>query len=107
MWPISQEVKEALRKIAEKTTGWKVKDAHIKKIVISAFSKHGRREITYAICVGEELNPDISDTASEQVLAIFESNTYLVITPNRGIQGEMPYLFPTEKIIAIEREQAK
>ena len=99
---ITEKIKEGFRKFAEKTLQWNVKDTEIKSITVYAKRIRGRDKIR-KITVGEEISPPIADTPGEPVLAIFESTTYLVVTPNRGgIQG-VPYLWGKEDVIGVEK----
>lgn len=103
IFPVPPDVKESFRKFAEETTGWQVKDTDIKKITVSIFSEHIKKRIVAGICVGDELNTNVSCVYPEPILAIFESNAYLVITPNRGGLRGMPYLFGNEEVLSVER----
>lgn len=95
--------KESFRRFAEQVTGWPVKDTNIKKIKVHAFSGRIKRQVESNICVGEELDSNLSNMPHEPVLAIFESNEYLVVTPNSGNSKGTVYLFQPEEVIGIER----
>ncbi|HUU56531.1 MAG TPA: hypothetical protein VMW93_04245 [bacterium] len=92
---------EAIRKFAEETTGWKVEESLIKSILIE--DKSGRGFGRVKIEVGEPLHPGMSDFPGEKVMAIFKSNAYLVITPNRGGIRGMPYLYGLDEIVSLEK----
>lgn len=77
----AQEVWESVKKFAEKTLDWEVSDRRIFSI---AYQKHGE---DYYVEVGK---PDPRN--GELVIAILESITYLVCTPNRGVLRGMPIL---------------
>lgn len=101
--PPTPVVKETFRKFAEQMTGWEVKDTNIKKIKVHAFSDRIKRPINSDICVGEEIDANLSNTPHEPVLAIFESNEYIVVTPSLRSQEATVYLFDPEEILNIER----
>ena len=97
------EVREALRKFAEETTGWDVKDPHIKSITVRT-SRHGGDLVRIAVS-DMITDPTVANQTGERVLAIFESNAYLVVTPNRGgVRGE-PYYFGRSKVVSVELEE--
>ena len=77
----AQEVWQVVKKFAEKNLGWDVSDRRIFSI---AYHKHGN---DYYVEVGK---PDPRN--GELVIAILESVTYLVCTPNRGVLRGMPIL---------------
>jgi len=98
------EQRELFRKFAEQMTGWPVKDTNIKKISVRAFSKQVKKEIVSDICVGEELNRFLADFNPERVLAIFESNEYLVVTPDTTERNRRVYLFDEKEVLKVEKE---
>ena len=101
----SPDTKESLRKFAEGLTGWQVKDTGIKSMRVRALSRSLRRRIDADICVGEELSTDLSSLPHESVLAIFESNAYLVVTPDRNsTQDGTVYIFEPHEVTGIHRE---
>lgn len=102
--PPTPVVKENFRKFAEQMTGWEVKDTNIKKIRVHAFSDRIKRPINSDICVGKEIDTNLSNTPHEPVLAIFESNEYIVVTPSPRTQEATVYLFGAGEILNIERE---
>lgn len=77
----AQEVWDTVKKFAEENLGWDVSDRRIFSIV---YHKHGE---DYYVEVGK---PDPRN--KELVIAILESVTYLVCTPNRGVLRGMPIL---------------
>ena len=91
--------REALIKHAEDVTGWQVKDTGINSIVVND------RELAITdvrIAEGDRLSPLLSETPNELVLAILESDTYLVVTPTRGGISGMPYLFGLPQVSDVE-----
>ncbi len=98
------EQRELVRRFAEEMTGWPVRDTNIKKISVRAFSKRIKKEVTSDICVGEELDRFLADINPERVLAIFESNEYLVITPDRNAKNRRVYLFDPKEVLNVEKE---
>lgn len=77
----AEEVWTSIRKFAEQTTSWPVSSRRIFSIDYCHDGKDGRAE------VGQD-ETDIR----EPVIAILESNTYLVCTPNRGVLRGIPRL---------------
>ena len=83
----AEAVWEAIKKFAEDNLGWEISERRIFSI---AYHKHGQ---DYYVEVGE---PD--PRVKEPVLAILESNTYLVCTPNRGVVRGIPILVGQDKV---------
>ena len=77
----AQEVWASVKKFAEETLDWEVSD---RRIFSMTYQKHGK---DHYVEVGK---PDPRN--AELVIAIFESITYLVCTPNRGVLRGMPIL---------------
>jgi hypothetical protein len=98
------EIKESCRKFAEQVTGWQVRDTNIKKMKVRTFSWRIRRLVESNICVGEYLDFNLSNLPNEQVIAIFESNEYLVVTPNKSDLKGTVYFFPQKEVVAVEKE---
>ena len=86
----AEEVWESIRKFAEETTGWNVKEKRIKSLTFL----DGRKSCIAT--VGEEL-----EQAREPVFAILESVTFLVCTPNRGVLRGNPVLIGRNDVIEI------
>lgn len=98
------EKKESLRRFAEEITGWQVKDTNIKTIKVMHFSDRMKKRVFSDICIGKELDENLSNVPHEPVVGIFESNDYhLVVTPNRNNLKGTVYFFEQENIINIER----
>lgn len=98
------ERKESLRKFAESVTGWQVKDTNIKTIKVLHFSGRLKKRISSDICIGKELDENLSNAPHEPVAGIFESNQYLVVTPSRNNLKGTVYFFEQEEVVNIERE---
>lgn len=98
------EAREAVRKFAEQITGWQVNDTHIKKISVRAFSSRIRKNVFSDIRVGEELDLSLSSFPHEPVLAIFESDKYLVVTPDKLKSNRRVYLFERREVVGVEKE---
>lgn len=75
------EVWQNVKKFAEKTLDWEVSDRRIFSI---AYNKHGQE---HYVEVGK---PDPRN--GELVIAILDSTTYLICTPNRGVLRGIPIL---------------
>ena len=97
-----EDVREGIRKFVEETMGWKVNSREIKAIWVHPRSEHKRIYDDIKIEVGEYLDNRMSDTPNEKVMAIFESNTFLVCTPNRGVLRGIPYLYGKEEVYKVE-----
>lgn len=98
------ETREAVRRSTEDITGWQVNDTNIKKITVRAFSSCLKKEIRSDICVGEEMNLYLSSIPHQPVLAIFESDKFLVVTPERIKSSKRIYLFERGEVLGVERE---
>ena len=83
----AEAVWEAIRRFAEDNLGWEISERRIFSI---AYQHHGQ---AYYVEVGK---PD--PRVKEPVLAILESNTYLVCTPNRGVVRGIPILVGQDKV---------
>lgn len=90
---------EGCRRFAEDTTGWQVRDIGIKAIV----ARNRRYDEPVRIEVDQEFPHLIADSPGEKVIAIFESNAYLVVTPNRGGIRGIPYLFGKHEVLQVIR----
>ncbi len=86
----TQEVWKCVKRFAEETLDWEVSDRRIFSI---AYQKHGK---DYCVEVGK---PDPRN--GELVIAILESITYLVCTPNRGVLRGMPLLIAESELTDI------
>ena len=81
---------DAIRSFAHETLGWKIKDSKI----FSIQYRHSGKE--YYAEVGK-----IFPLIGETVIAILESNIYLICTPNRGVIRDLPVLVGREEVIKI------
>ncbi len=104
-FPIPPEVRERFKRFAEQATGAPVKDTHIKKINVHAFSSRIKRPVFSQINVGDELDLNLSNLPHEQVCAIFEANNYLVVTPDKGKANATVYFFDPSEVSEVEREE--
>jgi hypothetical protein len=94
---VTEEVRENIRKYLEETTGWAVSNRRIKALVV--YPRPSRHKIYgVTIEIGKYLDNRMSDTPNEEVMAIFESNAFLVCTQNRGVLRGMPYLYGKEEV---------
>lgn len=101
---MEEKIREAFRKFAETTTGWQLKDTHIKKISVRTFSSRIKKHIVSDICVGQELDDNLVNLHHVPVAGIFEANDYFVVTPDRGDLNGTVYLFEGKEVVGIERE---
>jgi len=81
----AEEVLESIVKFAEKTTGWQVSK---RRIFYISYTHNGKN------LFAEVGKPD--PETREEVIAILESNAYLVCTLNRGVKQDMPLLVGKE-----------
>ena len=98
---VTDEMREGMRKFAEETLGWKVSKKKIKAIWVYPKGRYddiGKLKIE----VGKLIDSRMTDTPNENVMAIFESNAYLVCTFNRGGARGAPYLYGKEEVFEIE-----
>lgn len=94
----AEMVWEATKKFAEEMLGWDISERRIFSI---AYRHEGK---DYHVEVGK---PD--PRSHELVVAILESTTYLVCTPNRGVVRGIPILVGQDKVgktIDFENHQA-
>ncbi len=96
---VTEKVREGIRKFAEETTGWTVSNRRIRTILVHT-SRHNVGNIK--IEIGKYVDSRMSDTPNEEVMAIFESNAFLVCTPNRGVLRGMPYLYGKDEVYKVE-----
>ncbi len=96
----SEDLREGIRKFVEETMG-RINSREIKAIWVYPRSEH-KRINDIKIEVGKYLDNRMSDTPNEQVMAIFESNTFLVCTPNRGVLRGIPYLYGKDEVYKVE-----
>lgn len=85
------EAWEATRKFAQDTLGWEVGDRRIFRLDY----RHGGKSM-----VAEVGKPD-PFIGEEPIMAILESNAFLVCTPNRGVLRGMPILVGIEEILKV------
>lgn len=85
----AEKVYDSIKKFAKETTGWDVADRRI-------FSITYRHE-------GKEYHAEVGQAdmrVGEVVVAILESTTYLVCTPNRGVVRGGPILVGKDEVFA-------
>jgi len=82
----AKEVFQGIKKFAKKSIGWDVTDRRIFSLTYVYERKKYHSEVG---------KPD--DRVNEEVIAILESNTYLVCTQNRGVFRGEPVLVGKEE----------
>ena len=92
-----QELADYLKKLF----GRPIKDRAVRSITANP-PFHGLP--TVHIEVGQFCSGMEPETPVEQVLAIFESESYLVVTPTRGNGEGLPYIFPRSTIVDVKYE---
>jgi len=87
----AEEVYAATKKFAAETMGWQIGDARVRRITYTDKGKLVRATVG---------NPEPRE--GELVIAILESNTYLVCTPNRGVLCGMPIMIGKREVTDVE-----
>lgn len=82
----AEKVYQSIVSFAQQTMGWNIGNRRIFRIAY----RHGGK--SHVAEVGR-----INDTNGEEVIAILESNAYLVCTPSRGVIRGMPILVGQEE----------
>jgi hypothetical protein len=86
----AKNIYEATKKFATETTGWPVTDRRIQSI---RFQNKGK---PVQAAVGET-----EPITGETVVAILESTTFLLCTPNRGVLCGMPILVGRHEVASV------
>lgn len=86
-------VYNAIVEFAKTQTGWEIGEKKVYRVSYRHNGKH------YEAQVGEEESRELG---GEKVIAILESNTYLVCTPNRGVVRGAPCMVGLNEIISVE-----
>lgn len=87
----SEKIYKAIKDFAKETEGW---DSTGRRIFRISYHHNGK---LYNAEVGK-----INNVNHEPVVAILESTTYLICTPNRGVIRGEPILVGSEEITSIE-----
>ncbi|MBA7709687.1 hypothetical protein ES703_118609 [subsurface metagenome] len=87
----AEELYKAIKDFAKTSVGWNITNRRIFRI---SYQHDGR---PHEAEVGK-----INDVNNEPVIAILESNAYLVCTPNRGVLRDMPILVGTHDAGLVE-----
>jgi hypothetical protein len=88
---LEEHLLQATKDFAQKTTGWTIGPRRIYSIRY----RHDGRD--YKATVGQP-----EPRTHEEVIAILDSNTYLVCTPNRGVLRGEPMLVGKDEVYASE-----
>lgn len=88
---MAEQTFKATKLFAKDNLGWNISDRRIFRIEYVHEGKNHKAE------VGK-----VTDVNGEEVIAILESNAYLVCTPNRGVLRGDPILVGTNEIRDIE-----
>ncbi len=96
---MNQQEREKIRLYLEKLVDRPVRSKPIRAIVVSPLY-HGqpKRRIEVGQCYSD-LEPG---EPSRQVVAIFESDSFLVCTPERGAGEGLPYFFTRNEVRKVE-----
>ena len=84
-----EDVYTSIVKFAEETTGWVISD---KRIFSLRYFHNGKEHYSE---VGKK---ESVDGYYEEVIAILDSNTYLVCTPQRGVIRGLPILVGKQEV---------
>ena len=93
--------REEIRLYLEQLFGQPVEDDLFISITVNP-PYHGQNQRT--INVGQVVDSLEPGSPAEEILAIFESRSFLVVTPSRGAGSGMPYIFPRHTIISIQKK---
>ncbi|MCP4567889.1 MAG: hypothetical protein GY841_09955 [FCB group bacterium] len=96
---IDEEERERIRLYLEKTLGHPVRKQKIKSILVNPHY-HGQSKRT--IEVGRSYADLEPGRPSEQVIAIFETKLFCVVTKERGAGEGLPYFFTRDTIRNVE-----
>jgi hypothetical protein len=92
--------REATRRYLERLMNKPVHRHPIKAITVNPLY-HGAPRMR--IEVGHTVAGMEPDAPPQRVLAIFESTSFLVVTPERGNGVGLPYIFTRQEVTAVER----
>ncbi len=87
----AEEIYQATRKFAAETTGWRIEQRRIRSI---KFRDHGKMVVA---TVGK-----LEPMEGALVIAILESTTYLICTPNRGVLRGSPMMVGKDEVTDFE-----
>ena len=96
---LSNEETESLRQRLEKDMGVRIRPRSIRAIRVNS-AYHWQPPLY--IKVGGSCPYLERDDPPKEILAIFESTTFLVITPDRGLDNNLPYFFAKEDVHQVE-----
>lgn len=88
----AEEAYEAIRTFAAQSMGWAIRDRRIRSITF----RDRRKQVQATVGRGEPFK------RMETVIAIFESNTYLVCTTSKGVLKGVPYTIDKSEVTAWE-----
>jgi len=86
---------ESLRISLMETYGLKIRPKRIRAIKVNS-AYHWQPPLL--IEVGKKCQHLEQDAPSQEIVAIFESTTFLVCTPNHGVGGGMPHFFSRQDV---------
>ncbi len=88
---LAEKLYQSVKLFAKDTLRWVITDRRIFSIEYTHAGKYHKAVVGL-----------INDTNNEEIVAILESNAYLICTPNRGVLRSMPILVGQEEIRHIE-----
>ncbi|HKW87597.1 MAG TPA: hypothetical protein VJN21_02460 [Candidatus Acidoferrales bacterium] len=94
----AEELYQAIKKFAAQSMGWVISDRRIRSITFRDKERRARKKSLVHATVGEREPCE----GREPVIAIFESNSYLVCTPSRGVLRGIPIMVGKHEVIASE-----
>jgi len=92
---LSIDETEELRLRLEKTLGIKIRSRKIRAIHVNS-AYHWQPPLF--IEVGKFCSDLEKDSPKEEIVAIFESTTFMVCTADRGLHQNLPYFFSKEDV---------
>jgi hypothetical protein len=98
-YPLSEDDCEAIRGYLEDFIGGRIRNRRIASIRV-LMSYKGRPSVT--IRVGRFYDDLEPEAPREQILAIFESESFLAVTNSRGALTGPPYYFTRENVREVE-----
>ncbi len=91
--------REQVRRYLEKLVKAPVQSKVIRSLTVNPLY-HGSSKMT--VSVGQYVANLEPGAPPEQVLAIFESKSFMVVTPSRGNMDGLPYFFTRQEVLRAE-----
>jgi len=98
---LDKSKREVIRQYLEKLFGQPVADDVFISITVNP-PYHGQNQRT--VSVGQIVGDLEPEAPPEEILAIFESKSFLIVTASRGAGSGMPYIFPRHTVINSQKK---